>query len=298
MLNLSLSGLETSLWNSPRLSLAATAGSGTTSSGRPTPGSSWSLWTSGQTLQLPTNTSKGVTWDMVCWHFSSSTCRVWCSLQVRTTCVYPLLPSEFPTQVSHSGALCKKRSGTHLKEKRSPARDWGSTWPAFLYSHYSTPSYRFCCEYNQSLKRQKHVKKSIWITLIMSRGILLVGLLIRRRDNQPLKFMGHDLKQFKSMEGFLESGPQFTLQAYILLTGQRKDTNIDFKDITEDDAERLAILSFSTLMSYLSLVKTAYAVSFTNHLLSVPHNKFSGQCTGPWWQKKAAAIQEKLKMEV
>ena len=55
-------------------------------------------------------------------------------------------------------------------------------------------------------------------------------------------FPGHDLKQFKSMEGFLESGPQFALQSYILLIGQKKDTNIDFDNITEADAERLAIL--------------------------------------------------------
>ena len=29
--------------------------------------------------------------------------------------------------------------------------------------------------------------------------------------------MVFDIKQFKSLEGFLESGPQFVLQAYILL---------------------------------------------------------------------------------
>ena len=36
--------------------------------------------------------------------------------------------------------------------------------------------------------------------------------------------------------GFLESGPQFALQSYILMIGQKKDTNIDFNKITEDDA--------------------------------------------------------------
>eukprot|EP00090_Calanus_glacialis_P016767 TRINITY_DN26239_c0_g1_i1.p1 TRINITY_DN26239_c0_g1~~TRINITY_DN26239_c0_g1_i1.p1 ORF type:complete len:478 (+),score=77.25 TRINITY_DN26239_c0_g1_i1:95-1528(+) len=92
-------------------------------------------------------------------------------------------------------------------------------------------------------------------------GFLLVALLVRRRDHEPLKFMGHDLKQFKSLEGFLESGPQFALQSYILMIGQKKDTNIDFNEITEDDAERLAILSFSVLCSFLSLVKTAYQVN-------------------------------------
>merc|ERR1719270_210725 len=92
-------------------------------------------------------------------------------------------------------------------------------------------------------------------------GLLLIILLIRRRDRVPLKFMGHDLKQFKSLEGFLESGPQFALQSYILLIGQKKDTNIDFNDITENDAERLAILCFSVLISFISLVKTAVNVN-------------------------------------
>jgi len=45
------------------------------------------------------------------------------------------------------------------------------------------------------------------------------------------------------------------------MIGQKKDTNIDFNNITEDDAERLAILSFSVLCSFLSLVKTAYQVN-------------------------------------
>ena len=61
--------------------------------------------------------------------------------------------------------------------------------------------------------------------------------------------------------GFLESGPQFALQSYILLIGQKKDENIDFNNITEDDAERLAILSFSILVSFVSLVKTAVNVN-------------------------------------
>jgi len=91
-------------------------------------------------------------------------------------------------------------------------------------------------------------------------GFLLVALLVRRRDHEPLKFMGHDLKQFKSLEGFLESGPQFALQSYILMIGQKKD-DIDFNTLSEDDAERLAILSFSVICSFLSLAKTAYQVN-------------------------------------
>ena len=93
----------------------------------------------------------------------------------------------------------------------------------------------------------------------MLRGLLLVILLIRRRDREPLKFMGHDLKQFKSLEGnyrdynhfsainhyltgFLESGPQFVLQSYILMIGQKRNTNIDFNDIKKEDATRLGKL--------------------------------------------------------
>ena len=115
----------------------------------------------------------------------------------------------------------------------------------------------------------------------MCRGILLVGLLIRRRDHAPLKFMGHDLKQFKSMEGFLESGPQFTLQTYILLIGQRKDKyglgdDLDWKNLSEDDAQRLAVLSFSIFMSYCSIVKTAYGVS--KHNLEIFQQRLSGEC--------------------
>jgi len=93
--------------------------------------------------------------------------------------------------------------------------------------------------------------------------------------------MGHDLKQFKSMEGFLESGPQFTLQTYILLIGQRKDKyglgdDLDWKNLSEDDAQRLAVLSFSIFMSYCSIVKTAYGVS--THNLEIFQQRLSGEC--------------------
>ena len=42
-----------------------------------------------------------------------------------------------------------------------------------------------------------------------------------------------------SISGFLESGPQFVLQSYILMIGQKKNTNIDFNDIRKEDATRL-----------------------------------------------------------
>jgi len=92
-------------------------------------------------------------------------------------------------------------------------------------------------------------------------GVLLVGLLIRRRDHVARKFMGHDLKQFKSMEGFLESGPSFCLQTYILMIGHKKGTNIDWDNIDHDDVERLLLLSCSSLFSFISLVKTSYSVN-------------------------------------
>ena len=38
------------------------------------------------------------------------------------------------------------------------------------------------------------------LIVIYARGVLLVGLLIRRRDHVAMDFMGHDLKQFKSLE--------------------------------------------------------------------------------------------------
>ncbi|XP_023327152.1 uncharacterized protein LOC111700468 isoform X3 [Eurytemora carolleeae] len=73
--------------------------------------------------------------------------------------------------------------------------------------------------------------------------------------------MGHDLKQFKSLEGFLESGPSFCLQTYILMVGHKKGTNIDWDNVKEDDIERLLLLSCSILFSFLSLVKTSCSVN-------------------------------------
>ena len=50
----------------------------------------------------------------------------------------------------------------------------------------------------------------------------MVYLMIIRRSKEIRNMMGHDVKQFKSLEGFLESGPQFVLQTYILLRGEQK----------------------------------------------------------------------------
>ena len=48
----------------------------------------------------------------------------------------------------------------------------------------------------------------------------MVYMIIHSGSHEVVKIMGHDVKQFKSLEGFLESGPQFVLQAYIILLGQ------------------------------------------------------------------------------
>ena len=49
----------------------------------------------------------------------------------------------------------------------------------------------------------------------------MLYLMIINRSHEVIKIMGHDVKQFKSLEGFLESGPQFILQSYILLRGEK-----------------------------------------------------------------------------
>ena len=56
----------------------------------------------------------------------------------------------------------------------------------------------------------------------------MLYLMIVRRSREIVRIMGHDVKQFKSLEGFLESGPQFVLQSYILLRGE-KDGLEDFE---------------------------------------------------------------------
>ena len=47
-------------------------------------------------------------------------------------------------------------------------------------------------------------------------------MIIHSGSHEVVKIMGHDVKQFKSLEGFLESGPQFVLQAYIILSGHKE----------------------------------------------------------------------------
>ena len=51
----------------------------------------------------------------------------------------------------------------------------------------------------------------------------MVYLMIINRSREIVSIMGHDVKQFKSLEGFLEAGPQFVLQTYILLSSDPED---------------------------------------------------------------------------
>ena len=59
--------------------------------------------------------------------------------------------------------------------------------------------------------------------------------MFRKQSHEVVKIMGHDVKQFKSLEGFLESGPQFVLQAYIILRGDRQG----IKDFHNVEASKL-----------------------------------------------------------
>ena len=45
----------------------------------------------------------------------------------------------------------------------------------------------------------------------------MVYLMIVQRSRAPERAMVFDVKQLKSLEGFLESGPQFVLQLYVIL---------------------------------------------------------------------------------
>ena len=85
----------------------------------------------------------------------------------------------------------------------------------------------------------------------------MVCLMILRKDRIPKRVMGHDVKQFKALEGYLESGPQFVLQSYILLRGKRRG----FGDLQEADVERILLLLFTIALSLASLTSTAVKVN-------------------------------------
>ena len=71
----------------------------------------------------------------------------------------------------------------------------------------------------------------------------MVYLMCQRRSHQVVKIMGHDVKQFKSLEGFLESGPQFVLQSYIILRGDKKGIE-DFDSVDASKDCFLCVLIF------------------------------------------------------
>ena len=56
-----------------------------------------------------------------------------------------------------------------------------------------------------------------WYYCFCFSNAYMVYLMIVQRSRNAERVMVFDVKQFKSLEGFLESGPQFVLQAYILL---------------------------------------------------------------------------------
>ena len=100
--------------------------------------------------------------------------------------------------------------------------------------------------------------------------------MFRSRTHEVVKIMGHDVKQFKSLEGFLESGPQFVLQSYIILRGDKKGIedfhSVDARKICNDRTPnrtvitrhflgRLAILCITIILSFVSLAKTGYNVN-------------------------------------
>ena len=102
--------------------------------------------------------------------------------------------------------------------------------------------------------------------------------MFRSRSHEVVKIMGHDVKQFKSLEGFLESGPQFVLQSYIILRGDKKGIedfhSVDARKISSTSLTapkrtiisdyflgRLAILCITIILSFVSLAKTGYNVN-------------------------------------
>ena len=68
----------------------------------------------------------------------------------------------------------------------------------------------------------KMLQIQIFFLLYHFSNVYMVYLLFHHRNHEVVKIMGHDVKQFKSLEGFLESGPQFVLQSYIILRGDKQ----------------------------------------------------------------------------
>ena len=80
----------------------------------------------------------------------------------------------------------------------------------------------------------------------------MVYLMIVQRSRNAERVMVFDVKQFKSLEGFLESGPQFVLQAYILLRNPLEEGMIDF--YTPSDITRVRKKMFRLIYLVISIV--------------------------------------------
>ena len=60
----------------------------------------------------------------------------------------------------------------------------------------------------------------------------MVYMVIVEKSRTVVRLWGFDIKQFKSLEGFLESGPQFVLQSYILLRNEKRGTDLTESKLT------------------------------------------------------------------
>ena len=109
------------------------------------------------------------------------------------------------------------------------------------------------------------------------RNIYMLYLIFVNRSREIVNIMGHDVRQFKSLEGFLESGPQFVLQSYILLRGQKRGLeDIEQADASKENSTkmedtefqirflfsvRVIVLVASVIFSFFSLSKTGFNVN-------------------------------------
>ena len=95
----------------------------------------------------------------------------------------------------------------------------------------------------------------------------MVYLMIVQQSRNAERVMVFDVKQFKSLEGFLESGPQFVLQAYILLRNPLEEGMFDF--YTTCDIIRVRKISIDFSLAY-DIHKSFYFRS--NRDSGVQHN--------------------------
>ena len=107
----------------------------------------------------------------------------------------------------------------------------------------------------------------------------MVYLMFRNRTHQVVKVMGHDVKQFKSLEGFLESGPQFVLQSYIVLRGDKQGIE-DFHSVDASENSRKQI--FQHLQPYIRISSINCLIFLQN---ASPFFALRSCCRSYHWQK-------------